>query len=303
MVKKGMNSVNGSNIWLQFTNLTNTQIDENLALVGVRNYRNDGIVSSRRRKNINNAFPINAISLEKKSITRLFPVTAINLQDTSRYLTSDIIDAHMLLLEKREHHKLNIQSTYSITGFLNTTQTAHLLRTYIDLTNHNFDDIDLSFESMVNEINNKFNIMELQYLCLPINIGNIHWHLFVVDIRMREIYLIDSSRGIDANKYIQTFECIASLLAEIYQIRMATNNDEGWTFKIVRSPQQQNGVDCGVYVCLSMSLLADNVEINSALRPREIAIYRNFMIKSFIDNQISRYWLDEHKDIVVKFNK
>lgn len=145
--------------------------------------------------------------------------------------------------------------------------------------------------------------MELQYLCLPINIGNIHWHLFVVDIRMREIYLIDSSRGIDANKYIQTFECIASLLAAIYQIRMATNNDEGWTFKILRSPQQQNGVDCGVYVCLSMSLLADNVEINSALRPREIAIYRNFMIKSFIDNQISRYWLDEHKDIVVKFNK
>jgi hypothetical protein len=53
-----------------------------------------------------------------------------------------------------------------------------------------------------------------------------------------------------------------------------------------------------------MSLLADNVVINSgALRPREIAIYRNFMIKSFIDNQISRYWLDEHKDIVVKFNK
>jgi hypothetical protein len=52
-----------------------------------------------------------------------------------------------------------------------------------------------------------------------------------------------------------------------------------------------------------MSLLADNVEINSALRPREIAIYRNFMIKSFIDNQISRYWLDEHKDIVVNFNK
>ena len=120
---------------------------------------------------------------------------------------------------------------------------------------------------------------------------------------MREIYLIDSSRGIDANKYIQTFECIASLLAAIYQIRMATNNDEGWTFKILRSLQQQNGVDCGVYVCLSMSLLADNVEINSALRPREIAIYRNFMIKSFIDNQISRYWLDEHKDIVVKFNK
>lgn len=144
----------------------------------------------------------------------------------------------MLLLEKREHYKLNIQSTYSITGFLNTTQTAYLLRTYIDLTNRNFDDIDLSFENMVNEINNKFNIMELQYLCLPINIGNIHWHLFVVDIRMREIYLIDSSRGIDANKYIQTFECIASLLAAIYQIRMATNNDEGWTFKILRSPQQ-----------------------------------------------------------------
>ena len=32
--------------------------------------------------------------------------------------------------------------------------------------------------------------------------------------------------------YIQTFECITLLLAAIYQIRMATNDDEGWTFKI-----------------------------------------------------------------------
>jgi Ulp1 family protease len=56
---------------------------------------------------------------------------------------------------------------------------------------------------------------------------------------------------------------------------------KGGHLKYLFSPLQQNGVDCGVYVCLSMSLLADNVEINSALRPREIAIYRNFKIKKF----------------------
>jgi sentrin-specific protease 1 len=154
---------------------------------------------------------------------------------------------------------------------------------------------------MVNEVNNSVDIFSHEYVFFPINVSNNHWHLFAVDIKNKCIYLVDSIPSLNTNRYRKTFISIAQFLSDVYVLRKGTVDNDGWNFRILESPEQPNGVDCGVYVCLSMIMLSDNVELNYG--QREINNFRNVMIKSFIDNQISRHWLQVHSDIVTNIIK
>jgi len=268
---------------------------KNETILNVSNTVSSGYVSKRRLRNNLKALPITSLPLTKEDIVSLSAVTTSNSSSSSLYLSSMIINSYIILLEKREQLKLSKDSNYIPTGYLNTDQTAHLLSTYRE----NVVDTTSSFEIMVNSINSKFDIFRLKFLFLPINIANLHWHLFLVDMDMKIVYLIDSLQHSNSNKYIETFQCISAFLSEVYLLRKFVSDSDGWTFKILTSPQQTNGVDCGVFVCLSMSLLSDNVELNYGMR--EVSIFRNFMLNSFQHNEIRRHWLDNQQDIVIKF--
>jgi sentrin-specific protease 1 len=126
----------------------------------------------------------------------------------------------------------------------------------------------------------KINIFE-QYklLLVPVNIPSIpHWLVVSINFDTKKITAYDS---------LQSYSSSKSTSIEIMKNMMRWLNDEhkarynglemdqsGWQINAsVTCPQQQNGVDCGVFTCLFIDLLAFNVPINS-FHQSDVANYR-----------------------------
>lgn len=182
------------------------------------------------------------------------------------------------------------QVTIGRTAYLDSQQSFFLIRDF-----NRLDSSD-AYEDLVNMINNMMNLFEYKYVCIPVNVDNAHWHLFVVDPILKTISLIDSCESTE-EMYANSFNALTNFLDELWTMRFGANDTVGWTRVIIECPKQGNNIDCGVYVCIAMTYLADNLELSYTAR--EIGIFRYKMLESFRTNQISIHWLDDQSNIII----
>jgi sentrin-specific protease 1 len=118
------------------------------------------------------------------------------------------------------------------------------------------------------------DIFKLHKIFFPINIGEMHWVCVVVQMKEREILMYDSLGG-DRNrkKYLET---IFRYLKDEHMDKKGTPLPEihQWKLRSVRMPVQNNGHDCGVFVCivalfLSMDLPLQFNQSEISLKGRE----------------------------------
>ncbi|QLQ79273.1 hypothetical protein HG537_0B06210 [Torulaspora globosa] len=114
----------------------------------------------------------------------------------------------------------------------------------------------------------KVQINELDKVFVPINLNQSHWALGMIDITKRRIVYVDSlSNGPNAVSF-----AILSDLRD-YVIN-ESKNTLGSDFELqnIKCPQQPNGFDCGIYLCMNTLYLSQDSSLtftqNDAVRMR-----------------------------------
>mmetsp|Transcript_34463 Transcript_34463/g.89264 ORF Transcript_34463/g.89264 Transcript_34463/m.89264 type:complete len:543 (+) Transcript_34463:293-1921(+) len=105
----------------------------------------------------------------------------------------------------------------------------------------------------------KVNIFELDKLVCPINLHNTHWALGVIEMKKKRIQYFDSMCGGGGGG--GALGHLKSYLENEYK-RQNDGKDgdfSEWVEEGVAVPQQQNGYDCGVFVCTMMYYVAKDL--------------------------------------------
>lgn len=83
---------------------------------------------------------------------------------------------------------------------------------------------------------------------VPLHFGNTHWCLAAIDFRTRHIAFYNS-----LGPSLEDQSCLKVLLdyldCESRQRRNHALDRDSWSLKVLKVPQQENGNDCGVFVC------------------------------------------------------
>lgn len=103
----------------------------------------------------------------------------------------------------------------------------------------------------------KLVISELEKVFVPINLNRSHWVLSVIDISKKSIFYIDSlSHGPSP----ASFSILENLQRYLYE---ESNRQLGNDFELIclNSPQQNNGFDCGIYLCMNALFISKNLPL------------------------------------------
>ncbi|CAR28436.1 hypothetical protein ZYGR_0S00660 [Zygosaccharomyces rouxii] len=115
----------------------------------------------------------------------------------------------------------------------------------------------------------KVQIGDLEKIFVPVNLNESHWALGMIDIPSKSIYYVDSlSNGPNA----LSFAILNDL--QNYVIEESKNTmGSDFMLKNLSCPQQPNGFDCGIYLCLNTLYLSHESPLtfdhNDAVRMRQ----------------------------------
>lgn len=115
----------------------------------------------------------------------------------------------------------------------------------------------------------KVNIGDLEKIFVPVNLNESHWALGMIDIPSKSIYYVDSlSNGPNA----LSFAILSDL--QNYVLEESKNSiGSDFVLKNLSCPQQPNGFDCGIYLCLNTLYLGHESPLtfnnNHAVRMRQ----------------------------------
>ncbi|XP_043276088.1 sentrin-specific protease 1-like [Venturia canescens] len=126
-----------------------------------------------------------------------------------------------------------------------------------------FPRLHISGHTAVKRWTKKTNIFKFEKMMIPIHLGN-HWSLAVINFLTKNITYYDSLRRKDQG-YLRT---LLHYLDEEARIKGEDPiNQNEWTLGAEREiPTQQNGFDCGVFVCLYAKYEALNKKFDFSQR-------------------------------------
>ena len=102
-------------------------------------------------------------------------------------------------------------------------------------------------------------VFAVEYLLIPVHTNGNHWMLALVIVKDKQILCFDSLGG-DSS---EVFDNIFHYLHNQYMINedpFKTKAYPEWSFHEMVCPQQDNGNDCGVYLCIFAFLLTVNMQ-------------------------------------------
>lgn len=134
----------------------------------------------------------------------------------------------------------------------------------------------------------RVNIFSKRLLLIPVNVVQqnfCHWALLCVNVHKKTICYYDSlQRKGDASRCIKE---ISRYLCREHRTKLGTDLPlADWTYPIVNPPVQNNGMDCGVFVCTFSEYLCRGAEFNfdytHIVSFRQLILYE-LTIKRLID--------------------
>ncbi len=108
-----------------------------------------------------------------------------------------------------------------------------------------------------------FDVFAMDKVFFPINLDNTHWTLAVIYVKLKEIRYYDSMSG-SGIKWLKAL--LQWLKDETFHKKGEVLDESSW--KRINSgehrvlvPQQNNGVDCGVFVCVAADFIQDDLPL------------------------------------------
>eukprot|EP01132_Coremiostelium_polycephalum_P002916 gene2916-3633_t len=186
-----------------------------------------------------------------------------------QWLNDEVINNYMILLKERQEK--------NPTKFLK----CHFFNTFFyTLLSKNGAGYDYS---RVRKWTNTFDIFSFDRVMIPVHRGS-HWCLAIINFMDKQIEYYDSLLG-------ESRECLTRL-SRYLQDEMTNRSKQGvinlGEFSHVFPkdiPMQQNGYDCGVFMCKFADFSARRNQ-NLNFTQRDITIYRKFMIVELLNKQI-----------------
>ena len=128
------------------------------------------------------------------------------------------------------------------------------------------------------------NIFLLKRMYCPINIGNTHWALAVIDFKKMQIQYYDS---LD-NMGVETLDNLLRYLEDEAKSRGYAENvflKKNWELieNTIETPRQVNGDDCGVCTMINLSFLVFNKPLNYGTRARKMEVYRRRILRYILN--------------------
>lgn len=111
----------------------------------------------------------------------------------------------------------------------------------------------------------KVDLFEYDLLVIPVHHQEMHWAVIVVDFRVPGVFYYDSLKGED-EEVIQSKALLSMVLNYLKDEHMNKKNEELDLRKYVKEvvdccPQQENGSDCGLFVCKVVEYLSRDEEL------------------------------------------
>lgn len=117
----------------------------------------------------------------------------------------------------------------------------------------------------------KVEIKDLKKILTPINLNQSHWALGLIDLERKRIIYVDSlSRG-PSSMSLAILNNLKDYVIE------ESKNTMGQDFELVHGncPQQSNGYDCGIFVCMNALYLSHDSELT--FNGKDAANMRNYI--------------------------
>jgi len=126
------------------------------------------------------------------------------------------------------------------------------------------------------------DIFALEKIIIPINLGNMHWCTAVIFIQLKKIQYYDSMGGSGRRILEGLFRYLKD---EMRDKKKVDGNWEDW--KLVEcqpdTPQQTNGVDCGVFSCAFADYLSRDRPLT--FTQKNIPEYRERLVLSILNGK------------------
>ena len=169
---------------------------------------------------------------------------------------------------------INLYSKMVVKELQNKGEKIHLYRSHFWSRLSSEDGV--SCENVKRWSRNVFegDIFKLNKLFIPINLNDMHWILAVIYINDKRIQIYDSMHG-------PGYRILNKLLDYLkFEFQDKKKNKGSWSeWQLVPckddTPSQENGYDCGVFVCMFIHYIAENRELN--FNQRDINNYRKFI--------------------------
>jgi sentrin-specific protease 1 len=158
------------------------------------------------------------------------------------WINDEVINFYFRMLEEKDAQKP-------------TTLRSHFFNTFFW---ERMMVVDSGFKfSNVKRWTKKRDIFSADKLYFPINLGNMHWVLVVVDVQSKCVRHYDSL-GADGELYLQGFllwlQHEASSSSKVF-------NKEDWAVETMRPPPQDDCSSCGVCVIVTALLLSSDLPL------------------------------------------
>jgi Ulp1 family protease len=155
-------------------------------------------------------------------------------------LNDVIIDAYACIL-KSETPQIAIISSYFVK---NNIEVAEVNSTY--------------FSKNINEL------QDYRLIGVPVNSGNLHWTLLIIDVQKKALIYLDSLTHSTTNRGQTIVAEMKRFLSSTYPEEFI---DEEWT-SIYPSTHalQQDSVNCGVFICYFLKVLTTAMKADEEVR-------------------------------------
>ena len=188
----------------------------------------------------------------------------------SEYLNDRIIDVYFRLIQERNEADLSLPKVYACSSHLYTGIVLRGLEATSKLHRRN----DLRMKELI---------------FVPIHNDQLfHWSLIVVETSTKVVYYFDSIPR-------ERIHSPAPRIIKKYMEKYYENRGEKVSFKIKRkvdAPCQENGYDCGVFVCQYAEKIARRSPLNFSQKDlnHPLARARDRMIQELLEGRINLEW-------------
>ncbi|KIJ45745.1 hypothetical protein M422DRAFT_98692, partial [Sphaerobolus stellatus SS14] len=178
-------------------------------------------------------------------------LTRLDPYGYTHWLNDEIINFYgALILDRSDRHASNKENVANDRGKKRKGKAPEYLKIHYFSTFF-WPKMERGYkESRLNKWTKKFDIFQKDVVLVPVNHGNIHWSLAVINFRKKRIESYDSMGMYRKNVY----DLLRKYLQEEHMDKKKKPFDfTGWVDHYdENTPQQENGYDCGAFTCQFM---------------------------------------------------
>ena len=212
----------------------------------------------------------NTLLIEKYAI----PITrkVISCFRPEKWLNDEVINFYMELLQERDFLLCKVASERGCTRLPSHIFNLFFMSKLLENNIYAYQNVMrcgcyIMYSILVNIIyesyrwTKKINIFDFDKILFPVNIGNTHWTLVVAYMRSKRIQYLDSLRG-NGKKYTSAVKrYIIDEMKDKQNVVMSQDDVNAWVEAPMTpdgTPVQNNGYDCGVFVCMYADYILEN---------------------------------------------